>query len=409
MAGRRIAYFTTAPEDAHEVLANTCAPSTKRRSSRVSGNLARRDALREDIDRLDADTYVVEIKAAAIDVVAEEASKRGVELVFADNDVLPLPGEPDLDERAEEPRRRSMTSAATRSPCPLGGDDGLPYSKGLMARALMATGVGAVAAYELARRIELDLDSSGCSSTTLERVEELAVRVAGEGGRGQRDQAAAPATATSRRSTCRSSCSIGGATGTGKSTVATEVGAPTRHHTRHVDRLHPPDDARVLLSGVHAVHPLLELRGRRRRCRRGPDPLLNGFLEQTRNVLVGVRAAIDRAMHEGWSMVLEGVHLVPGLVPASVEGALVIPCVLAIEDRREHATHFCGPRRARGRPRAGEVPASTSTTFVRFRRISWSGHTKNGVPVIENVGMQQAVTAVIELVLERAAEVQQRV
>jgi hypothetical protein len=31
------------------------------------------------------------------------------------------------------------------------------------------------------------------------------------------------------------------------------------------------------------------------------------------------------------------------------------------------------------------------------------------VPVIENVGMQEAVTGVIELVLDRAAEVQQRV
>ena len=98
VAGRRIAYFTTAPEGAHEVLAEHLRAEHEAEVVGVSGNLARRDALREDIDRLDADTYVVEIKAAAIDVVAEEASKRGVELVFADNDVLPLPGEPDLDE-----------------------------------------------------------------------------------------------------------------------------------------------------------------------------------------------------------------------------------------------------------------------------------------------------------------------
>ena len=35
----------------------------------------------------------------------------------------------------------------------------------------------------------------------------------------------------------------------------------TRDHARHLDRLRPPDDARVLLGGVHAVDPLLELRG----------------------------------------------------------------------------------------------------------------------------------------------------
>jgi cyclic 2,3-diphosphoglycerate synthetase len=41
--------------------------------------------------------FVVEIKAAAIDIVAEEASVRGIECVFADNEVRPLAGEPDLD------------------------------------------------------------------------------------------------------------------------------------------------------------------------------------------------------------------------------------------------------------------------------------------------------------------------
>jgi cyclic 2,3-diphosphoglycerate synthetase len=62
----------------------------------VSRNLADRRALREDLRRLDADVYLVEIKAAAIDVVAEAAHERGVQVVFADNDVVPLDGEPDL-------------------------------------------------------------------------------------------------------------------------------------------------------------------------------------------------------------------------------------------------------------------------------------------------------------------------
>ena len=43
--------------------------------------------------------YLTEIKAAAIDVVAEAASERGAEIVFADNEVLSLAGEPELDER----------------------------------------------------------------------------------------------------------------------------------------------------------------------------------------------------------------------------------------------------------------------------------------------------------------------
>jgi cyclic 2,3-diphosphoglycerate synthase len=54
----------------------------------VSHNLARRDLLREELEHVDADTYLVELKAAAIDVVAEHALARGAALVLAENDVV---------------------------------------------------------------------------------------------------------------------------------------------------------------------------------------------------------------------------------------------------------------------------------------------------------------------------------
>ena len=54
----------------------------------VSHNLARRDLLSEELSRIDADTYLVEVKAAAIDVVAEHALARGARVVFAENEVV---------------------------------------------------------------------------------------------------------------------------------------------------------------------------------------------------------------------------------------------------------------------------------------------------------------------------------
>ena len=85
LAGRRVAVFTTgaAPTDHLEGEVVT-----------VSRNLADRARLRDDLARTDADVYLVEIKAAAIDVVAEVAAERGAEVVFADNEVVA----PDLDE-----------------------------------------------------------------------------------------------------------------------------------------------------------------------------------------------------------------------------------------------------------------------------------------------------------------------
>jgi cyclic 2,3-diphosphoglycerate synthetase len=54
----------------------------------VSHDLARRDVLREQLASLDADTYLIELKAAAIDVVAEHALERGKRVVLARNEVF---------------------------------------------------------------------------------------------------------------------------------------------------------------------------------------------------------------------------------------------------------------------------------------------------------------------------------
>ncbi len=96
VAGRRVAYFSTAPAYAHEAIERHLREEHGAEVTLVSGNLARRVALREEVARADADVFLVEIKAAAIDVVAEAALERGVEVVFADNELVPT-GVHDLD------------------------------------------------------------------------------------------------------------------------------------------------------------------------------------------------------------------------------------------------------------------------------------------------------------------------
>ena len=61
----------------------------------VSTNLGDRAALQRDLAAVDADTYLVEVKAAAIDVVAEHAIAHDRRVVLAANDVVAVDG--DLD------------------------------------------------------------------------------------------------------------------------------------------------------------------------------------------------------------------------------------------------------------------------------------------------------------------------
>ena len=99
-------------------------------------------------------------------------------------------------------------------PLPLGGD-GHPYSKGLMARALITVGMSEDAAHELALRIEHDIVSRGETSVDLDRVEELS----GDDHAMHRLRRYIEL----RELDVPVIVLIGGATGTGKSTVATEL------------------------------------------------------------------------------------------------------------------------------------------------------------------------------------------
>jgi cyclic 2,3-diphosphoglycerate synthetase len=85
LEGRRVAVFTTGAAPFEHLDAQVV---------HVSRNLADRDALRDELATVDADVYLVELKAAAIDVVAEVAATRGAELVLAENEVIA----PGLDE-----------------------------------------------------------------------------------------------------------------------------------------------------------------------------------------------------------------------------------------------------------------------------------------------------------------------
>jgi 2-phosphoglycerate kinase len=298
-----------------------------------------------------------------------------------------------------------MSERRYLAPLPLGGDEGPPWSKGLMARALSATGLAPTRSYELARLADADLGRRGETTLDLDRLGELAVELLGEaeGGRTMRRLRRLRAL---REVHLPIVLLVGGATGTGKSTLATEVA-----HRLGITRVTSTDFIRQtmraffskeFMPSVHYSSFEAKLALTKAEEEEAGDPGLLGFLDQTRNVLVGVDAAIDRALEEGWSTVLEGVHLVPGMISADRRGALVVHCVVAISDEELHRSHFWVRDHAteglrplekyiEGLP---EIRVIQDAILERARRFD--------VPVIENTTFDETIGAIMDLVLTSA-------
>jgi 2-phosphoglycerate kinase len=290
-------------------------------------------------------------------------------------------------------------------PLPLGTPDH-PYSKGLMARALVAVGVPLGRAYELAKRIDQDLLDRGEQSTDLERVEELAVEVMGE------DEGSEAVRRLRRYRELHELdlpiiVLVGGATGTGKSTVATEaayrLGITRVTSTDFVRQTMRAFFSEEFMPSIH--YSSFEAAAGLREPEQAEDPVIAGFLEQTRYVLVGVRASIERALEEGWSMVLEGVHLVPGMLPR-IEGALVVQCVLSIDDEEEHSTHFLVRDAGLDGTRPHAKYIERLDDIRRIQEYIVRRANRHRVPVIANTDIRTAIDAVLELVLASAEQVQ---
>ena len=288
-------------------------------------------------------------------------------------------------------------------PLPLG--DEAPFSKGLMARALVVTGLDPERAYLIARYADKDLAERDALSLDFERLGELAAELIGEeeAARTVRRLRQLDALARTEEPLL---LLIGGATGTGKSTIATEaahrLGITRVTSTDFIRQTMRTFFSRDFMPSVHYSSFEAQLALTRAEEEESGDAALLGFLDQTRNVLVGVNAALERAATERWSTVLEGVHLVPGMVDTSFANASVVQCVVAIEDENLHRSHFW----VRDYATEGLRPlAKYLDSLPQIREIQdyiVERARRHDVPVIYNDSFDRALGDVLDLVLRRA-------
>jgi 2-phosphoglycerate kinase len=302
-----------------------------------------------------------------------------------------------------------VTSQPRRGePLPLGDSD-LPYSKGIMARALIAAGVPADHAYHLARRIELDLAETGERTVSVERLEVLACEVLGD-PEGTRTVGRLRRLSELQQLDVPIIVLVGGSTGTGKSTVAVEVA-----HRLGINRVASTDFIRQTMRAFFSpefmptIHYSSFEAGQALDEEVTGDPTVVGFVDQCRHVCVGVDAALHRALTEGWSMVLEGVHLVPGLLPRELDRAILVHVVLEIGDEKIHRMHFHVRDGATGGSRAMEKYLDRLDDIRRIQTYICGRARREGVPVVENSNVERTIDVVIGLVMDAAGRMRETV
>jgi 2-phosphoglycerate kinase len=286
-------------------------------------------------------------------------------------------------------------------------DPGLPYSKGLMASRVMVTGLAPYRAYQVAERIEEVLLDRPVPSVTSQELNQVTVAVLEEVA-GQRYAKNFLRWQEVERLDTPLVLLIGGATGVGKSTIATQLAARLG-----IVRVMATDAIREVMRSMFSreLMPTLHTSSfdadtaLREPPMRNTDRVIVGFREQTAAVSVGLNALMERAAVERTSLILEGAHIVPGFVDidAYADQCLAVQCVVTVDDEPTHRLHFA--------VRSAEMPTRPVERYERgfdkirkLQKYIKSQALSHGVPIIPNHYLDQAIAAVIDLVVERAAE-----
>jgi 2-phosphoglycerate kinase len=270
---------------------------------------------------------------------------------------------------------------------------GLPYSKGLMAQSLSATGLSPERSFELARIVERRLAEGTTPEIGVNELRELTEDVlsAEEGAAAVRryqnwrrlDRLERPLVVL-----------IAGTTGVGKSTLATMLAGRLG-----ITRVIATDVIRQVLraffthDAMPSVHySAFDVGG------------VEGYLTQAQRVGTGVGAIVERAATEGKPLLVEGVHLLPGGLDAALHGRCVVAeALLVVEDPELHRGHFSA--------RPGVRPAQRYLEqFDQIRELQdhlAERARKEGVAVIANNNVDETLTALMGLVLDTVGQLRE--
>ena len=282
-----------------------------------------------------------------------------------------------------------------------------PYSRGVLARSLTAIGLGQELSHGLAKRVEEGLWRQGgrtVHSDDVRRVvQDLLLEEAGEEFARRYDLMR-----TVRRPDRPIVVMIGGTAGVGKSELAAELA-----YRIGVVRVVSSDSIRQALRSLISAElsPVLHessytawlaelLPSERERAQPRPSRVVRGFQAQVLQLGTALHAVGERNVKEGTSVVIEGIHVVPGLRPGRVVGATVVELMLEVGDEDTHKNRFARREGKTGRKRRQEPYIDHFPEIRMLQEYLVDRAHEVGVPVVDVTDLDNAVERSVEHVLD---------
>jgi 2-phosphoglycerate kinase len=283
----------------------------------------------------------------------------------------------------------------------------LPYSKGLMASSIMATGLAPARAFHVAEVIEERLDDAGQTSISQSELTDLALAVLRDEV-GDRYAESYAKWQMANRLDIPLVILLGGATGVGKSTIATMLASRLG-----ITRVIPTDAIREVMRSLFTedIFPTLHTssfdaaRLVRHPLTRSADPVVVGFRDQASAVAVGIEALVQRAVSEGTDLIVEGAHVVPGFLDEKrFHGeAVIVPMLVTVDDEESHRSHFL-MRAHESRNRPSERYLDFFDNIRKLQKYLKSMALQHGVPLVPSYNLDATLSQVIDLVVGRAID-----
>ncbi len=204
---------------------------------------------------------------------------------------------------------------------------------------------------------------------------------------------------------------IGGATGSGKSTIATEIA-----HSLNIVRTQSTDMLREVMrimippkllpalhtSSFNAWSTLPNIQDKKSP---GDKVLMDGFTMQSEFISVSAEAVLSRALKERVSLILEGIHIQPGFlekVPVASDASVVMIMLAVLKQ---------GQLKRQIRGRGDKVPGRRAKRYLKNFDEIWSIQSyllgeadRCEIPIVVNDDKEKATREIMGIIVSQLAK-----